>query len=282
MFKLICAVVTPFNADFTIDYLGFKRIVDKLILDGVDGIVVGGTTGEAPTLTHKEKKKLYEYASVLCKDRISLYLGIGSNDTISTLEFVELIDYISCDGYLCVVPYYNKPSQKGLFEHFRLISNKTKKDIFLYNIPGRTGISLNIDTILKLAEIDNIKGIKEASDNFALMKEIKEKTNLQVFIGEDALIYEAFKRNMDGVISVSCHLFTKEIRKLLDSNDELGFYTYKIRFRALFDEPNPVMIKALLHKKELINDYVRLPHVKIDEKMVEMYHKFIINDEKLV
>lgn len=281
MFNIYCAVVTPFLENYKIDFLGFKRIIDKLINDGIDGIIVGGTTGEAPTLSNHEKVKLYEFASLLVGERVKLYLGVGSNDTKGTIDFMEKIENIKCDGYLVVVPYYNKPSQKGLFEHFKMISSKTMKDIWLYNIPGRTGISLTLDTIKELSKIPNIKGIKEASNNFLLMEQIKKETDLVVYIGEDHLAYEAFKRGLDGVISVAAHIFTPVMKKMIEEKNEIGFNEYKVKFQVLFYEPNPVMIKSLLAYRGLINDCVRLPHARLDRSFVESYHNIIENDDKL-
>lgn len=278
LFNIFVAIITPFNSDLTIDFLSFKKIVDKLISEGVDGIIVGGTTGEAPTLSDKEKKHLYEYASLLIDGRCKLYLGIGNNDTVKTLDFMDTIKDIECDGYLVVVPYYNKPSQKGLYTHFSLIASKTLKEIWIYNIPSRCGIGIDFETIEKLSKLPNIKGIKEASDNFNLMEMIKEKTDLLVFIGEDHLICEAKRRNLDGIISVAGHLFLPEMKRLCD--DEMLEIIYRNRFRALFYEPNPVMIKAILAKMGYIKPYLRLPHIPLDDNDVDGYYKIIVGDKK--
>lgn len=280
MFDIYTAIVTPFKEDLTIDYLNFKRLILRLIDDGIDGIVVGGTTGEAPTLSFKEKRKLYEFASILIDKRCKLIFGVGTNDTKATIDFLEYIKDIDCDGYLVVVPYYSKPSQKGLEAHFREVAYHTNRDIWLYNIPGRTGVSLSFETIKSLSMVENIKGIKEASCNFDLMERIKHETNLALYIGEDYLIYEAYKRGFDGVISVAAHLFTREIKKIIEANNEIEFNQYRVRFQVLFYEPNPVMIKALLGKLEIIKPYVRLPHVTLDENIVDKYYKIIIEDEK--
>ena len=280
MFDIYTAIVTPFKEDLTIDYLNFKRLILRLLDDGVSGIVVGGTTGEAPTLSFKEKRKLYEFASILIDKKCRLIFGVGTNDTKTTIDFLEYIKDIECDGYLVVVPYYSKPSQNGLEAHFREVAYHTNRDIWLYNIPGRTGVSLSFETIKNLSMVENIKGIKEASCNFDLMERIKKETNLLLYIGEDYLIYEAYKRGFDGVISVASHLFTKEIRKIIDDEEELEFNQYRVRFQVLFYEPNPVMIKALLGKLGIIKPYVRLPHVTLDENLVDKYYKIIIEDEK--
>ena len=280
MFDIYTAIVTPFKEDLTIDYLNFKRLILRLLDDGIDGIVVGGTTGEAPTLSFKEKRKLYEFESILIDKRCKLIFGVGTIDTKATIDFLEYIKDIVCDGYLVVVPYYSKPSQKGLEAHFREGAYHTNRDIWLYNIPGRTGVSLSFETIKSLSMVENIKGIKEASCNFDLMERIKHETDLALYIGEDYLIYEAYKRGFDGVISVASHLFTKEIKKIIEANDEIEFNQYRVRFQVLFYEPNPVMIKALLGKLEIIKPYVRLPHVTLDENIVDKYYKIIIEDEK--
>ena len=276
MYKIYCAVVTPFKENLEIDYIAFKRLINKLINDGVDGIIVGGTTGEAPTLTIREKKKLYEFASLLIDKRCSLYFGVGTNDTKETIEFIRMLDNIPCDGYLAVVPYYNKPSQKGLVAHFKKIADSTDKDIWLYNIPSRCVIGLDLESIIELSKVKNIKAIKEASNNFDLMKQIKNNTNLEVYIGEDYLIYDAYKEGLDGVISVAAHIFTKEIRNIMKKKDEKKFNLYKYKFQVLFYEPNPVMIKSLLKKLNYIKPYVRLPHIELDKDLIEKYYKIII------
>ena len=265
--KIYTALVTPFYEDGKINFDMFRRLIEKQIADKSDGIIIAGTTGEAPTLSFDEKESLFLYASKIINGRIKTIFGIGSNSTSDTVEFLKKIDYIDSDGYLVLVPYYNIPSQEGIIRHFEKIANNTKRDILIYDIPKRTGVSLEFETIKKLSMIPNIKGIKEASHNYELMEQINSIAFFSLFLGSDDLINYAYIKKYDGIISVASNYYLDDIRKMIKTND-LNLQNF---FAEMSKEKNPSFIKALLNAKGFDVGKTRLPLLLTDEKTVSKY-----------
>lgn len=266
------AIVTPFLKDGAIDWNGFDHLVKNQIKANVSGIVPCGTTGESPTLSKEEKLKLIEKSVELCDGRILVIAGTGSNSTADTVEFTKLACSKGADAALVVVPYYNKPSQSGLEAHYLAVAEASTIPIFLYNVPGRTGISLTAATVGKLAKHPRIIGIKEASGNLALLTEIRRAVRAQTnkeFIyltGDDPTLAPFLASGGDGVISVASNILPQavgEICRFAEKGDwKEAFFLHETLyefFNNLFVEANPVPCKSLLAWNGLIEDSFRLP-----------------------
>lgn len=270
MFKgLGTAIVTPFKEDKSVDFDAFEKLVLRQIKTSVDFLVVLGTTGEAATLTEEEKIQLVKKALETAKGGIKIVAGIGSNNTKSTVELIKKFDNLAIDGYLSVTPYYNKPTQDGLYQHFAAQAKATGKPIILYNVPGRTGVNLLLPTIKKLAEeFKNIVAVKEASGNMEqIMDLIKNKpSDLLVLSGDDSLTLPIMALGGDGVISVVSNEtpadFAQMVKYALKKDFENAL---KIHYRLLelmkinFIESNPIPVKYALSLMGLIKEEYRLP-----------------------
>lgn len=270
MFKgLGTAIVTPFKEDKSVDFDAFEKLVLRQIKAGVDFIVVLGTTGEAATLTEEEKIQLVKKALEAAKGTIKIVAGIGSNNTKSTIELIKKVDNLAIDGYLSVTPYYNKPTQDGLYQHFAEQAKITSKPIILYNVPGRTGVNLLPLTIKKLAEeFKNIVAVKEASGNMEqIMDLIKNKpSDLLVLSGDDSLTLPIIALGGDGVISVVSNEIPADFAQMVKYALKKDFENAaKIHYRLLdlmkinFIESNPIPVKYALNLMGLIKEEYRLP-----------------------
>jgi len=269
------AIVTPFQADGSIDYVALDRIIDFMITGGVEYIVTMGTTGETPTISKKEKKTIIEYTYEKVDGRVPVVVGVGGNNTA---ELVEELGYLPLEPAVAVLsasPYYSKPSQEGLFQHYKTLAAASPKPLLLYNVPGRTGRNLNAATTIRLArEVKNIAGIKEASGDMGQCMEIlrDRPEEFLVVSGDDALAFPQIAVGMDGVISVAANSwpgpFTEMIRLALKGdlkaakaiNDKL-IAGYEI----IFAENNPAGVKAAMSELKLIGNHVRLPLVPLSE-----------------
>lgn len=281
------ALPTPFNDEGTIDYQSLEKIVDYTIEGGVDFLVVMGTTGESPTLNHEEKKEVSRVISSVNSGRIPMVLGIGSNDTRKVIKRVQECDIESYSAILSVVPYYNKPSQEGLYLHFEAIASASPLPIILYNIPGRTGVCMSSDTTLKLARnCKNIMATKEASGNISLIREIIEKKegNFSVLSGDDALTFDIMEMGGDGVISVAANIIPSQMKKLVNlcqTKDFEGAKQYKDLlneiFHLLFVNGNPSGIKAAMAIKGLLKNNLRLPLTPVKETTYKKLEEALAN-----
>jgi 4-hydroxy-tetrahydrodipicolinate synthase len=263
------AVVTPFNEDYSIDIDSINKIVDFLIDNGVDYIVVQGTTGEASTLS-KEEKKISRLAFVSAnKRRVPLILGLGSNDTLSIIKDLVNINFFGFSAILSVTPFYNKPSQQGLYKHYSEISKASPLPIILYNVPSRTGINMLPDTTINLAvNHSNIIGIKEACGDLNQINQLitERPKDFMIISGDDDTAVETVLMGGDGVISVAAgcipKYFSEIIQLALDKNKNLSqkkFNSIKHLIKLLFEEGNPSGIKSALSSMNLCKNILRLP-----------------------
>ena len=284
------ALVTPFMPNGAIDFAAVAKIVDKLVNGGVDYILVLGTTGETPTLSSDERKALIRFVRDRVAGRVALMVGIGGNcthDVVATLRTWDLRGY---DAVLSVNPYYNKPNQEGLYQHFKAIAEASPLPVMLYNIPGRTGVNMTPETIARLANnCQNIIGVKEASGDLAQMAKIKAllPSDFLLISGDDGLTVEIVKLGGDGVISVLANAYpaqSKEfVRLALEGNTEEAeakLKAFDSIIASLFEEGNPVGIKSLLHLKGLCSDTMRLPLVPGSEPLKAKMKNLIAEYEK--
>ena len=284
------ALVTPFTENGAVDFAAVAKIVDNLVEGGVDYILVLGTTGETPTLTTDERKALIRFVRERVAGRVQLMVGVGGNctrDVVATLRTWDLSGY---DAVLSVNPYYNKPNQEGLYQHFKAIADASPLPIMLYNIPGRTGVNMTPETIARLAkDYPNILGVKEASGNLEQMERIKALTpsDFLLISGDDGLTVEVIKRGGVGVISVLANAYpaeTKEVVSLaLDGNTEKAEQKLQALdgiISALFEEGNPVGIKTALHLKGICSNTMRLPLVSGSKALQAKMKNLIAEYEK--
>ena len=283
------ALITPFMENGAVDFAAVARIVDNLVDGGVDYILVLGTTGETPTLTSDERKALIRFVRERVAGRVRLMVGVGGNcthDVITTLRTWNLSGY---DAILSVNPYYNKPNQEGLYQHFKAISEASALPIMLYNIPGRTGINMAPETIARLAkDCDNIIGVKEASGNLEQMAKIKEllPDDFLLISGDDGLTVEVIKLGGDGVISVLANAYPAQTKEFVDlalagetneANEKLHAFDGIIS--ALFEEGNPVGIKTLLYANGVCSNTMRLPLVPGSDNLLQKIESLVAEYE---
>ena len=284
------ALVTPFMENGAIDFAAVAKIVDNLIAGGVDYILVLGTTGETPTLSTDERKALIRFVRDRVAGRVKLMVGVGGNCTHDVVKTLRTWDLRGYDAVLSVNPYYNKPNQEGLYQHFKAIAEASPLPVMLYNIPGRTGVNMAPETIARLAtDCDNIIGVKEASGNLEQMEQIKAITPSEFLLisGDDGLTVEVVKRGGVGVISVLANAYpaeTKEVVSLaLDGNTEEAEQKLKALdeiISSLFEEGNPVGVKTALYLKGVCTNTMRLPLVSGSEALQAKLKSQIAEYEK--
>lgn len=265
------ALITPFNEDESVDYTALGRLVEFQLQNGTDYLVVLGTTGETPTLTEEEKAEITRFVIERVNGRIPIVLGVGGNNTRSVVERLKTESFRGIDAILSVVPYYNKPSQEGIYQHYKAIAQATKLPIVLYNVPGRTGVNMTAETTLRLArEFKNIVAIKEASGNITQMDDIiKNKPNdFMVISGDDGITFPLITLGAVGVISVIANAFPREFSKMVrlalhgDYNSALTIHhRFTELIELLFVDGNPAGVKSILHAMGYIENKLRLPLV---------------------
>ena len=252
--ELIAAMVTPFREDGTVDFSLARKLAVKLVEDGCDGIVVSGTTGESPTLTREEKLRLIAEVREALPETTMVWAGSGSYNTRDSVEMTHLAETTGADGILAVTPYYNKPSQEGLYRHFKAVAESTSLPIMLYNVPGRTGVNLSPETVARLAEIPNIVALKEASGNLDQVSRLLQlKPDFLVYSGDDSLTLPMLSIGAQGVVSVACHLVASEMKRMINAYKEgrvgeareIHLRLWPL-FKVLFITSNPVPVKAAL------------------------------------
>ncbi|MBQ6515812.1 4-hydroxy-tetrahydrodipicolinate synthase [bacterium] len=274
--EVITAMVTPFDNEGQVDYDAIENLAEHLINSGSDAILVTATTGETPTLTHEEELEILSTVKRVAKNRVKVIMGAGSNSTETAVYIAKLAEKEGADAILSVVPYYNKPSQAGMIEHFSQVAKATKLPIIMYNIPSRTGVNMLPDTVKELAEkFNNIVGIKQSFPDMDMISEMKLKCpkDFVIYSGDDSLTLPMLVLGAHGVVSVASHIYGKDIKSMI-RNFKTGDITaaqnmhlklYPV-FRKLFMAPNPVPVKAVLDKMGIIKDYVRRPLVELNEK----------------
>lgn len=268
-------MITPFNEEGQVDYERMTELINHLIENNTDGLVVTGTTGESVVLSEEETEAIYEHVVRIVDKRIPVLAGTGSNDTKKTIALTKKATAYGVDGIMLVSPYYNRPNQAGLYEHFKAVANETELPVMLYNIPGRTGVHIDAETIIRLAEIENIVAVKEASGDLEQVAEIIANTddNFTVYSGDDSMTLPMMAIGARGVVSVASHIIGNEMKAMIDNFlqgeiDKAAQLHRKLLpiMNGLFMTPSPAPLKAALRLKGLDVGSVRLPLVDLTEE----------------
>ena len=280
--EVITAMVTPMDKTGAIDYDKVEALTKHLISTGSDALLVAGTSGESPTLTNEEEIELVSTVKRAAANKAKIILGAGSNSTESAIEYSKFAQKEEVDAILSVVPYYNKPNQRGIIEHFSAIAKSTTLPIILYNIPSRTGVMMEPKTVAYLAStFDNIVGVKQSCPDMDKVTEMRIlcPDDFSIYSGDDSLTLPMLSLGVRGVISVASHLFGSEIKSMI-RNFKTGEVVaarnmhkklYPV-FRALFMAPNPTPVKAALAYKGIVDEYVRKPLVTLTEdEKIELF-----------
>ena len=265
------ALVTPFTSDGSVDYQSLSRLVEYQLKNGADFFCILATTGETPTLTAEEKKNIKELVVDLVGGKVPILIGCGGNNTADVVKELQTGDFSGIDGVLSVCPYYNKPSQEGLYQHFKAIASATNMPVVLYNVPGRTGVNLKAETTVRLArDCKNIVAIKEASGSLEQVDEIikNKPDSFDVISGDDALTFPMIACGAAGVISVIGNALPKEFSRMirLEMRGEIEsarkiHHKFTDLLNLLFVDGNPAGVKAMLHEMGMIENVLRLPLV---------------------
>ena len=272
--RLLTAMVTPFLDNGEVDYAEVKRLAVHLIENGNDSILVCGTTAETPTLTHEEKVNIVKTVKEAVGERARIVVGTGTNCTRTTIEATKEMEALGADGILVVEPYYNKPSQEGMYQHFKAVAEATSLPIILYNIPGRCGVNMTPELIARLAQIPNIVAVKEAGGSVEQVSKIRTLVpdDFVIYSGDDSLTLPMMSVGAYGVISVAAHVAGKEIRAMIDAYVagnvvEAAQWHKKLYpiFKSLFITANPVPVKYALSQVGFGNGKVRLPLVEAND-----------------
>ncbi len=285
------ALVTPFNSRGTIDLDSLGKVIDSVIDGGAEYLVTLGTTGETPVLNNKEKVELINYTYEKARNRVPVIVGIGGNDTADLISDLENFPLDESVAILSASPYYNKPSQEGIFQHYKAIAEVSPKPIILYNVPGRTGRNMTAQTTLRIAnEVDNVAGIKEASGDMAqCMQILRDRAEeFLVVSGDDALALPQIACGMDGVISVAANCFPKKFTEMVRLSLKGDFAAAKLLndeliegYDILFVENNPAGVKAFLAEDGLIANYLRMPLVPLSSDVMKRVKEFMSKSKKL-
>lgn len=270
------ALITPFNEDYSVDYKSLENIVEYTLSNGADFLVALGTTSEAPTLTQNEKDNVLKTIIRIANNRCPIMLGMGGNNTLSLIQQIKSQDFTGVDGILSVVPYYNKPNQRGMKAHFEMVADNSPVPVILYNVPGRVGVNLLSSTCVELAQHKNIVAVKEASGNLQQIMEIlrDKPADFDVLSGDDGITQPMMALGAKGVISVAANAYPKLFCKMVDdmiNNDVLSalplhYKLLKIN-NLIFADGNPAGIKCLLSYQGLCKNVLRLPLLTVNEKV---------------
>ncbi|MEN3046375.1 MAG: 4-hydroxy-tetrahydrodipicolinate synthase [Candidatus Hydrothermales bacterium] len=283
----ICAIVTPFK-EGKIDFKAFERLIDLHLKSGTDGILVLGTTGEAPTVDSEERKEIFSFFKEKVKNKINLIAGVGTNDGKKTLKYAEIALDFGIDYHLVVIPYYNRPTQNNLIDYFLYLAKNSEGKIIIYNVPGRTGTNILPETILKIYEKipDRIVGIKEASKNLDQMMEISKllKGKISLLSGDDSWTFPLLSLGYDGVVSVYSNINPGFLKKMIElfKNGEVEkardmHYEALPLMNLLFIETNPLPVKTLLAHLGWIEEEFRFPLGKMSEQNKKKLIEFAQN-----
>lgn len=280
------ALITPFKKDGSIDYDALRRLIEYQIQNGTDYFVILGTTAETPTLSDEEKNTLVKFILSQINQRVPVVLGLGGNCTQAIVEKIRATDFSQIDAILSVAPYYNKPSQEGIYQHYKKIAEASKVPVILYNVPGRTGVNISPSTILRLAnDFKNIIGVKEASGNFSQIDEIikNRPRDFLVISGDDGITFPLITLGAVGVISVIGNAFPKEFSRMVQlalNGDYDGAREIHYRFSELIDllfvDGNPAGVKSMLSVMGFIENELRLPLVPTTINTFEKI-RFVLN-----
>ncbi len=283
------AIITPFKNDFSIDFDALSALIDYIIEGGVNFIVTLGTTGETPVLSSAEKKEIIDFTAKQINDRVPLVVGIGGNDTASVINELSSYNLDAATAILSASPAYNKPSQEGIYQHYKAIAAASPKPILLYNVPSRTGRNMTAETTLRLAALPNIIGIKEASgDMQQCMQILKNKpADFLVTSGDDALALPQIACGMDGVISVAANvypaLFSLMVKDCLANNFKAAVEKNNqllTAYQLMFEENNPAGPKALLAEMSIVKNILRLPNVPVSDSLMERVREYMKENKR--
>ncbi|MBU1026589.1 MAG: 4-hydroxy-tetrahydrodipicolinate synthase [Candidatus Margulisbacteria bacterium] len=253
--NVLTAMVTPFKRDLSVDYAAAEKLAVYLCENGSDGLVLHGTTGESPTLSHEEEYELYRVVKKAVGSKCKIIAGTGSNATSTTINSTREAERIGMDGAMIVVPYYNKPPQEGLYQHFKAVADNTSLPLIIYNIPGRTGKNMETETVARLAKIKNYVAVKEASGDLSQVAAVRKSTPKEflIYSGDDNLTLPILERGGIGVISVASHLVGKDIKQMVSlflSGKKTAAKAIHDKlmplFEAIFVTTNPIPVKAAL------------------------------------
>ena len=274
--RLITAMVTPFDQEGRVDVAQACALAQALVASGSDGVIVSGTTGESATLTHDEEMRLFKAVRSALGDTGSLVAGTGSNSTATAVEMTQAAESVGADGVLLVVPYYNKPTQEGLYQHFKAIAESTRLPCMLYNVPGRTATNMLPETVARLSEIHNIVGIKEASgdlEQIGRIIDLVEREDFHVWSGNDNDTLAVIQRGGYGVVSVSSHLVGRQMKEMIElalrgeNESAVAIHDHLTPlFRDLFLISNPIPVKYALNQVGFRVGGLRLPMTPPDEE----------------
>lgn len=269
--RLITAMITPFKDDYSIDFAGAQKLALQLLEEGNEGLVITGTTGEAPAMSKQEKLNLFKSIKEVVGDRAWIFAGTGSNSTIDTIHLTEEAAKTGVDGVMLVTPYYNKPNQEGLYQHFKAVASAVDLPIILYNVPGRTGVNMLPDTVARLAGISNIVALKEACGNLDQVSTLKTvlPEDFYVYSGDDSLTLPMLAMGCYGIISVAAHLVGKDMLEMINAyaaGDVQKAYRIHLRLfpliKALFVTTSPIPVKKALSLLQRPSGKLRLPLVE--------------------
>ena len=285
------AIVTPFDTNGDVDYDKLKKLIEFQIKNGISGIVPCGTTGESPCLNKEEKLKVIQTTVETVNKRVKVIAGTGGNCTSSSIEMSKEAEKLGVDGVMLVNPYYNKPTQEGLYLHFKTIADAISIPVMVYNIKGRTGVNVETPTLMRLInDCKNIKAVKEASANLDQMKDVVEQSpeDFCVLSGDDGFTYDLIKIGGDGIVSVASNAIPKEMVKMTTAALKEDFDTaskmnheLKPFFEAEFIETNPIPIKAVLAMQGKIKEIYRLPMCKMSDENKETL-KQVMKDMEMI
>jgi len=270
----LVALVTPMTPDLAVDYAGLERLIEHHIQAGTDGLVIAGTTGESATLAKGEHIEVIRRACEIVAGRLPVIAGTGSNSTAQTIELSQAVDALPVDAYLVVTPYYNKPTQEGLYQHFTAIADAVAKPVMLYNVPGRTAVDLLPETVARLAQHDNIFGIKEATGDLSRVTEIKSACgdDFMLYSGDDATAREFMLLGGHGVVSVTSNVAPTQMHAMCKAAiagnaDEAAQLDAPLSalHNDLFVESNPIPVKWAVAQLGLCDGYLRLPLTELSE-----------------
>jgi 4-hydroxy-tetrahydrodipicolinate synthase len=273
--KVVTAMVTPFDSKGNIDFAKTTQLVNYLIDNGTDSLVVAGTTGESPTLTTEEKVALFRHVVSVVNGRVPVIAGTGSNNTHASIDLTKKAEEAGVDAVMLVAPYYNKPNQEGLYQHFKAIAESTSLPVMLYNIPGRSVVNMAVDTIVRLSKIPNVVAVKDASGNLDAMTEIIANTDedFMLYSGDDGLTLPVMAIGGHGVVSVASHIIGNEMQEMIaafENGERMKAAKLHQKLlpimKGLFAAPNPVPVKTALQMKGLDVGSVRLPLVPLTEQ----------------
>ena len=279
------AMVTPFNADGSIDFAGLEKLTSHLIDGGVNYLVVMGTTGENPTINYTEQQEILQKVKEVNAGRLPIVFGIGGNSTAAVIERLKSENLEGGDGILSVSPYYNKPSQEGIYQHFKAVNDATTLPVIMYNVPGRTGSTVSAETTLRIAELPNIVATKEATGSFDICMDIvKDKpSDFGVISGEDGYTLPFIAAGMQGVISVIGNAYPKEFSRMVNyaldgdlKNAKHLHYQLLPAMKAIFMDGNPGGVKYILSKMGICGNHFRLPIVPVDSSTEKALDKAML------